>query len=227
MRQLYWAFVAAFVVMVAGFWPTTASSPAPLGPLRILHGSLATLWMAMLVAQSWLAGRRRMIWHQSIGWTSVVVVPALVVTAVFVVRDMLAHSTYFPRDLRLTLAWIDLWSLALFSGLWLAAILYRRRWRLHARFVGCTVFVALIPALGRLLGINIPALGGLDSALHPSYWIVEAILVGLIARDLARRGHPAPYAITLAGLALFEATIFTAPHWGWFVAFCEAIGPIG
>jgi hypothetical protein len=227
MRRLYWAFLFAFAVMVAGFWPTTAGSSVPLGPLRIIHGSLAALWMAMLVVQSFLAGRWKIIWHRRIGWASVAVVPALVVTAFLVVQDGLRHSTYFPRDLRLTLTWIDLWSLALFTGLWGAAIAKRKRWPLHARYVGCTVFVAIIPALGRLLGINIPAIGGLSGALHPCYWIVEAVLIGLIVRDIRKGGHPTPYAITLAGLALSEVTMFAAPHWGWFNAFAEAIGPVG
>jgi hypothetical protein len=226
-RYLWLAFALAFAIMVAGFWPTTIGGVAgPLDWLRIVHGTLAATWMAMLVAQSWLAGRWHIRWHRRIGWSSVAVVPALVLSSLLVMQDELRHSTYFQRDLRLTLTWIDLVSLIVFTGLWGAAIAERRNWRRHARWVGCTVFIVIVPALGRLLPSFLP-ITSLAQALHPSYAIVEAVLVVLIVRDVTRRGYPLPYAVTLAALVFSEATMFAAPHWRWFASFCEAIGPIG
>ena len=227
MRHLYLAFLLAFAILVIGFWPTTIGGAAgALDWLRIVHGILATLWMAMLVAQSWLAGRWRLKWHRRIGWTSVAIVPALVISALLVVADMLRHSTYFPRDLRLSLAWADILSLILFSLLWGMAIRHRKSWPLHARYVGCTVFAALPPALGRVYGA-IPGIGGLTGALPPSYITVELVLLALIVLDFVRGGAPRPYAIALAGTAAIHMTLFSAPHWPLFVRFAEAIGPIG
>ncbi|WP_303544202.1 hypothetical protein [Sphingomonas natans] len=224
-RHLWLGFALAFAIMVAGFWPTAiGGAGGPLDGLRIVHGTLAATWMAMLVAQSWLAGWWRLTWHRRIGWSSVAIVPALVLSSILVVQDELRHSTYFAPDLRITLTWLDLCSLVLFCGLWAAAIATRRRWQRHARWVGCTVLVVLPPVLGRLLG---GPFGSLTAALPPTYAIVSAIPLALIVRDRLRGGYPLPYAITFAGIAAPAATMFAAPHWVWFVAFCEAIGPVG
>jgi len=224
MRTVYLGFVAAFLIMAAGFWPTTFGAKHPLDALHMVHGSLAATWMAMLVAQSWLAGRWRLRWHRRIGWASVAIVPALVVSSLLVVRYELAFSTYFSRDLRLTLTWLDLWSLVAFCGLWGAAIAYRRRWPLHARYVGSTVFIVLPPALGRLLG---GPFGSLAPALPPTYVIIVIAVAGLLVRDVVKGGHPLPYALTLLALVVPAVTMFAAPGWPWFVRAVEAVAPIG
>jgi hypothetical protein len=223
-RHLWIAFALAFAIMAWGFWPSTLGATHPPDALRAVHGTLAALWMAMLVAQSWLAGRWRLRWHRRIGWSSVAVVPALLVSSILVVQNELRHSTYFPRDLRLTLTWLDLCSLVVFAGLWAAAIATRRDWRRHARWVGCTVLVVLPPAVGRILA---GPLGSLSAALPPTYAFVGAIPLALIVRDRVRGGYPLPYAITFAGIALPAATMFAAPHWWWLVTLADAMGPIG
>ena len=228
MRHVYLAFVLGMIVLVAGFWPTTIGAEQPIGWLRIFHGALATLWMAMLIVQSWLAGRWKSRPHRVIGWSSVVIAPVLVVTGVFIVLDATRHSLYFSRNLRSMLAWADLVTLALFTLLWALAIANRKRWPLHARYIGCTVLVIIPPALGRLLPGHIPGIMGLKSALHPSFGICAAIAAALLARDLIKRnGRGLPYAITTIGILFVEFSLFQAPIWPWFVNFLEAVGPIG
>ncbi len=220
--NLYIAFLFAFLLTLAGFWPSVAGGG--LDGLRIAHGMLATLWMAMLVAQSWLAGHRHMRWHRRMGWCSVIVVPALIVTAFALVDDMLRHSVYFPLDLRITLAWIDVWSILLFGLLWLCALARRKHWPVHARYMASTVFVAIIPALGRLYGRNIPALDGLSGALHPSFLTVELVLIALVVRDRAKGGPAFPYIATLTALLAVQVTMFEAPRWPLVRAVASALG---
>ena len=121
-----------------------------------------------------------------------------------------------PRD--------DLWSLALFSALYGLAIAFRRTMVLHARFMASTVFVALPPALGRAYGMNIPSLHGLAGALPPSFWTVEAVLVGLILWDGFKGRWITPWLLTLAVTAAVQMTMFQAPTWPTFVAFARLIG---
>ena len=227
LKRLWWAFALAFAVTVFSFWPTTVGQYGPPDAIRIVHGLFAIGWMVLLIAQSWLIGHRHNRWHRTLGWTSLVVAPGTVLSALYV---MLTSQTlgHFPPDLLLILDWIDLWSLALFLGLYVAGILNRRTMSLHSRFMGSTVFVALIPALGRAYGMNIEAIGGLRGALHPCFWTVEIVLVGLVVRDALKHGglkarYLTPYAVTLVSLLAIEWTMFMAPHWPWFARFMDLI----
>ena len=227
MKNLYWAFVLALAVTVFGFLPTTVGRFGPPDTIRIVHGLFASGWMVLLIVQSWLIGHRHNRIHRWLGWTSVIIAPGTVITALIVLLTSQGQG-HFPPDLLLTLDWIDLWSLALFSGLYVAGILNRRVMSLHSRYLGSTIFVVLIPALGRAYGMNIPALDGLNGALHPSFWTVELILIGLIIRDALKHGglkarYLPPYAVTLAVLLAIEWTMFRAPLWPWFAAFMGLI----
>ena len=225
MRNLYLAFVLAFVVMVLGFGPSVTGAFGPLDPMREVHGALAATWMAMLVVQSWLIGHGHRSAHRGIGRASMVIAPALVISALVVVNNALGPTSHFSVPMRLTLTWIDLWSLSLFSLLYGLAIGYRREMFLHARFIASTVFVALPPALGRLYGMNIPALHGLKGALPPSFWTVELVLVGLILWDgLKGRRWATPWWLTLVVMTAVHLTMFQAPTWPAYVAFARLIG---
>ena len=225
MRHLYLAFLLAFAIMAYGFWPSLYEGAAgPIDPLRAVHGALAASWMALLVLQSWLIGHGHWKLHGWFGRASRYLTFLLVVSSFFVVRDMLGPNSHFRQDLRLTLAWIDLWSLVLFSGLYIAAIAYRRRLALHARLMASTVFVVLPPALGRAYGMHIPALGGLRGALPPTFLTVEIALAALILWDAAHRRFLAPFPITFCALGAISLTMFAAPHWPAFIAVARLIG---
>ena len=227
MKHLYWAFVLALAVTVFGFMPTTVGKYGPPDTIRIVHGGFATGWMGLLIVQSWLIGHRHNRLHRLLGWSSVIVAPGTVISALAVLLISQGQG-HFPPDLLLILDWIDLWSLTLFSGLYVAGILNRRTMSLHSRYLGSTIFVVLIPALGRAYGMNIEAIGGLRGALHPCFWTVEIILVGLILRDALKHGglkarYLTPYAVTLITLLAIEWTMFMAPHWPWFADFMGLI----
>lgn len=225
MRHLYLLFLLGFAITLFGFWPTTLGPLGPPDALRIVHGIFATLWMIMLVAQSWLIGRGLCRWHRTIGWSSLVVVPGLVISALLVMRDSLRPDTPFGPDLLLTLVWIDLWSLALFTLLYGLAIHYRRTLFLHARLMASTLFMAIIPALGRAYGMNIAAMGGLRGALDPSFWSVEAVLLLLIAWDGAHGRWRTPWWLTLGALLFIQHAMFAAPHWPAFSALVWKMAP--
>jgi hypothetical protein len=222
-KHLYWAFMLALAVTVFGFMPTTIGKYGPPDTIRVVHGLFATSWMVLLIVQSWLIGHRHNRLHRLLGWSSVIIAPGTVISALAVLLISQGQG-HFPPDLLLILDWIDLWSLTLFSGLYVAGILNRRTMSLHSRYLGSTIFVVLIPALGRAYGMNIEALGGLRGSLHPSFWTVEIIIVALIVRDALKHGglkarYLTPYAVTLITLLAIEWTMFMAPHWPWFAAF--------
>lgn len=226
MRSLWLWFSLAFVVILFSFWPTTLGRFGPPDALRIVHGGFAVTWMVLLIVQSWLIGRGHSRTHRWLGRTSLVIVPGLIVTAGLVVMDSLPNggAAHFPRHLLLIITWVDLSSLALFAGLYVGALAWRKNRFIHGRLMASTVFIALIPALGRAYGMNIPALEGLTGALNPSFWTCEIILAGLIVKDGLGGRWKTPWWITLIGLEAIRLTMFAAPDWSGFIAVARAMG---
>ncbi|CAN5124477.1 hypothetical protein BH10PSE1_BH10PSE1_14250 [soil metagenome] len=226
MRRLWLWFALAFAVTLFGFWPTTVGRFGPPDTLRIIHGAFAVTWMAMLMIQSWLIGHGHRRIHRWVGRASLIVVPGLLISAVMVVLDSLptGGAAHFPQRLLIILCWIDLWSLSLFAALYVAALIWRRNMFVHSRLMASTVFVAIIPALGRAYGMNIPALHGLTGALNPSFWTCEIILVGLILRDGLNGRWKTPWWITLIGLEAIRLTMIPAADWSGFVAILRMLG---
>ena len=223
----YWLFAGALAVTLIGFWPSFFSNPAGLDAAHVIHGSVATLWMGMLILQSWLISHRHYRPHRWIGRASLAVVPVLVVSGLMMVRAMLSDPRGLPNDLRLTLAYLDVTSLTLFVALYVCALVWRKTRVLHSRLMGSTVLVAVIPALGRVFAIHVPAIKGLAGALDPSFWVVEAVLVGLILHDLRRKLTPPPYFVVLGVFAAIQLTMFHAPRMEPFLHLARALGYSG
>src|SRR4051812_1590971 len=128
MRSLYLWFLLAFAVMLFGFWPTTVGPFGPPDMIRTVHGGFAMVWMALLVVQAWLIGHGHERVHKWLGRTSLVIAPGLVISAFMVLLDSLptGGAAHFSRELLTILVWIDVWSLSLFSLLYVLAIAHRR-----------------------------------------------------------------------------------------------------
>jgi hypothetical protein len=214
-RHVYWLFVVAAAVTLFGFFPTFYAQPGKLDVVRLVHGIFATSWMLLLIVQPWLIGRRHWATHRRVGRIGLFIAAGLVVSAAFVVREMVvAGPEGFPPKLRMALTYIDVTSLCFFMVCVALAIRFRRRRSLHARFLGVTALIAIVPALGRAYGMNIPAIGGLRGALAPSFFTVDAVLLALLAFDWHnRRRIEAPYVAALAYFVILHATLWPVASW--------------
>jgi hypothetical protein len=161
-----------------------------------LHGMLMVLWLALLVGQSLLAGRGTLALHRSMGWASVIMVPAIVVVASLTSLAALAGGLvppFFTPAYFLALVHV---SMVLFAVLVMAAVVLREDAGWHKRLmVGSTVLL-LEPALGRVLPMPLIMPWG--------EWLAMAIQLGVVwlvvRHDRAESGriHPATIAAALA-----------------------------
>lgn len=182
-------FVLGLAAIVAGFWRTFFGNPLSNDVWHIFHGIASTLWVLLLIAQSLLVGRGYHRWHRRLGWASLVLVGVLVGSSAYMVWIELTGDPDFPRDLRLSLVFLDIGFLILFLAAYGSGLWYRRKRRLHARLMGSTILIGLGPALGRLYAQQIPAVHGLSGALTWAMWTIELVLVIAILMEL-RRGRP-------------------------------------
>lgn len=225
MRIVY-GLLAATAVMVAGFWPSFYSNPAQNDTLHIIHGVLASGWMLIMIMQAWLMALGRVTVHHWVGRVSIVWAVALFVTAIMIVQVGVSATgdRSLPLSWRPILTWIDIPSLLLFAGFYIAALVcaFRRLIDLHYRFMLGTVIVIFSPALGRLLA---PMFHGLIPALHPTFWLIEVVCVTLIVYDYLRYKRTwAPYWIALGGQVLIEWTMFSASNLPAFMYLMRSMG---
>lgn len=218
-----------FIVVLIGatilaFWRSYFAkiSAAPAG--FHIHGLTASLWMLLLLAQSWTPHRRQMATHRLVGRATFVAVPLFAAGSMAVVHSM-AVATVGGDPLYALwgaqLAFIDV--LAFGAVLYAAAMAlrHRREVRLHAGFMLSTALPLVSPVFGRLFNQTIPGLAIHGPQDFPVFgWSVQLanLLAGVVAFWLWRRnpGAGRPWglalAVIVAQMAGFE-TIAAGSAW--------------
>jgi hypothetical protein len=204
--KTYLLFLIGLAAIVAGFWRTFFGDPLSNDNWHTLHGIASTSWVLLLIAQSLLIGRGNHRLHRRLGWASLALVVLLVGTSSYMVWIELVGDEGFPRDLRLSLVFLDVTFLLLFMLMYGLGLALRRNRQLHSRLMGSTILIGLGPALGRLYAQQIPALHGLAGGLTWTFYTIEAVLVIAILLELLGKRLSWPFPAMLA--------IFLAIHAG-------------
>ena len=217
-RNAHWYFLAALAAIVAGFWP---SFFRPLGAGdagHTLHGVTATLWVVLLVVQSWLMSRGYVAWHRRVSRLAFVVLPVLIVSALHMVAAMMVNPE-MPPFLPPLLAFIDLPSLLFLLLLVGLALWNVRTPAAHKRFMSATVFLGFPPALTRLYARLFEPQLGFIGALHGSFLTVEVILLALIVADRQAGERRLAYPLSLMFFVTVHALMMPIGASGWWGTF--------
>ena len=218
------AIVMALFV-VAGFSTQLAAGRSTFAsPLRVHFHAVAFMgWVALFVAQSWLATRGPLSLHRKLGWVAggwmgLMVVAALIVM-IAVVRNGYVPFFFQPQHFLIA----NPLALLAFVALTSAAIVMRRRTDWHARLHICGMTMIMGPAFGRMLPMPLLIPYAFEAAgvvaamfpiagmirdrrvlgrVHPAWWIgLGALAFILVLPNLLA---PSPfgdwlYATTVAG----------------------------
>jgi hypothetical protein len=224
-RNAWLYFLLAFLVALAGFYPTYLTQLGSTDPIRHFHGIMATLWMLVLMTQAWFMRQRKVELHRRLGRMSLLVVPLFVLSGALVVHAMLSETTRgFVQAYGNRLAFLDVTSLAYFVWTYAMALRHRKEMQLHQRYMSSTVVLLLPPALARLVAVQLHS--SFDFALHMSFVISEAVVVAMLVHDRLRSKVRAPYVILLGFTVFQHASVLVTPHWTWWSAVCHAIGAL-
>lgn len=182
------------LLALAGFAPSYyfsavfSSNPA-LSLLMHLHGAAFTLWMLLLVVQATLVPAGRLEWHRWLGWASVPLVVSMMTLAAALAHERtqswLANPAFDPTEVLAFLA-IPATTIVFFSGMYTAAILWRRHSAIHKRLLLVASLDICTPAVARL-----PFMMTLSSSWH--YLAIDMLLLAIAWHDwrTLRRLHPA------------------------------------
>ena len=232
-RRFYsWMAIALVALMFLGFAPSfylrgiVPPYPRPnptLTPWVVLHGSLFTLWMLVLVAQTQLvaAGRRDL--HKKLGVASIflaiLIIPMMYVTAVWQVAR--ANQPPFTDPLNWTvipLAVIPVFAFLVWNG-WKR----RRDAQWHKRLMlSAAIVVVMGPVFGRL-PIAPPTLAGFS--FQHSLGLVLFVPLLLWDRRSQGRVHPATwlcFSLAVAMLAISTAILATGT-WAPIAAYLPGV----
>lgn len=222
--RAYLYFALAFLITVAGFFPSYFSRLGETSATHHFHGVTATLWMLLLVVQPLLYRLDKMTLHRMIGRSTLLLVP-LIITGGLIMVWMMLNDERYPDWLAYRLAYIDFYVLIQFLLFYVLAIKNIKDTQYHARYMACTIFGPLIPAISRLLP-NLGIADNLISSIHISYVLVEVVLIVLIADDKRRGRFRLPYILALGLMLLQHLTMSYAAEWSWWQRLMDAYGSI-
>lgn len=214
----HWYFLAAFLVIVAGFWPTFFRSAGSGTVIKNVHGVTSSLWYFGLMAQSWLMSRGLVTWHRRTAYAIVLLLPILSVSALSNTSVMLTTSI-LPPPVRPIIAFADFQGVAMLFVLTAFGILNRRTPPAHKRYMAATALVGFPPALARLydrLGISF------FGPIQTPFSTVCVILLVLIAVDwrMGERKRWA-YPLLLVWCIALQALIGPLSMTSGWLAFCR------
>ena len=220
-ERKFYSRMALFLVLLVllGFGPSfylrgaVPSYPRPnptLSPWVILHGTIFTMWMALIVAQTQLISARKHSAHMQLGKLgmlfAILMIPVMYLTAVWQV----ARANQAPFTDPLTWTIVPLSVIIPFAILIWNGWQHRRDVQFHKRIMlSAAIMVVMGPAIGRLpiappttVGITILLLLGL--ALFVPLFLWDRRTIGQV--------HPA----TRLGFALASITVAIPLAVFWF-----------
>ena len=208
---------------VPAFWPDYLARPAAADAYTHAHALLGLAWLALIVVQPLLVRAGRVALHRRLGRCGVAVGAAFVVVGVLLTHHRASRMSAdaFAREgfhFYLPLAMAVIFAAAL-------ALAWRwRRWpALHARYMAATMLPLIDPVTARLLHFYAPPLPGHFAYQLPAFTIVTVTLLALLrslpARAPGRGEFGAFTAATVAVLALYFATPYSATWLQWLQGF--------
>ncbi len=156
----YVLFVIA--VIVAGFWPSYFGASGPIPWQFHAHGIAASLWVLMVLVQSWTVHKAQLPLHRAVGKSSLLLFPFLIggLAAIidltgkgFIAGDSPSRVTYGGQFLvGLALA------IAAYVVLYYRALKFRRKVWVHSGYMLATPLILFESPFSRLMAGFVPGL---------------------------------------------------------------------
>ena len=208
-RSLLLGTLGLFLLAALAFWPTYISKPlGATDPYTHFHAATGLLWLSLLATQGALIIQHRRTSHRTLGRLSYALAPLFVLSSVLLAHYRLSRMDAVNFEREAYTLYLPVSAAALFTASYLLALLHRRVWPLHARFMACTAVLLVDPVLGRVLGFYVVEL--------PEFWHYQLITFGVELALLFVLSNTIPRATPGRGSFLAFAGVYTAVLLLWF-----------
>lgn len=212
---------------ITGFFPTFFSRLGQVDAVHLLHGWIMTGWIVVVLTQALLIRSMRYSWHHRLGWTSLGLFLAMVVTSFQVMALMLSGKSGLPFEAAKFFGYSDIVDMPLLIFFFCSAIYWRKNRPLHSRLVAVTVLTSIVPALARMFNILIwRSFEGLFLAMHPTYLLILGVLGISIFLDWKKDRLRWPLPVAFAWFCLVYATQWPMMNAPAYNALARAIGSL-
>jgi hypothetical protein len=191
-----------------------------------IHYWTATLWYVYLIAQPWLATHNRLEAHRTNGIIGFFLAGGVAMTALSALhRDIVSAERSAADPARFGpfepwffygIAAVEIVMMSAFIFAIVQAIRYRYSLEDHAWWLISTVFIIMMPALGRGIGVLFGLFEVSTIVNNASLYLTTGIIIALTiwaARRYGRFNHPATY--LAVGVNLFNLLFEPLGRWEW------------
>lgn len=232
-RHAHWWVLATLPVAALAFWPNYLSMIGTSPWSYHLHGITASMWLLLLVIQSWSIQHGKRAFHRTNGLVSFALFPLFLAggATIFVgmAERFVEASSPFYQLYPPLLAWLDFVAIAGLAFFYFQALRYRRFVGKHSSYLLATAIFLLPPILGRLAPIPMgldPTMPDFFAALHMGFHygnIATALIAFFIAWRAGRNGRPFVIAglLVLLSSLLFEVPGGSTAWWALYPRFAE------
>ena len=200
--QLYVLVVMAVIAL--GFWPSYFGVWDSVPWQFHAHGAAASLWVAMVAAQSWTVHHKRLPLHRAVGKASLLLFPFLIagfasiidVTAKGYVAGDNPARTMFGASFLIGMAL----AIAAYVTVYYRALKFRRKVWLHSGYMLTTPLILFESPFGRILNGFVPGFairgpGDLDLIMPAILWSMALELAVVAALWLRYREKATPFLV--------------------------------
>jgi len=229
----HWYVAAFLVTTIAAFMPSYFAVLPDAPWVHHLHGGTATLWIILVMTQSWTAHRRLWRAHIWSGIASMALIPIFCVGGLLATQNTLLRTSAFVDMFGRALSPVDLMLSVVVVAFYSLALRHRRSPDLHARYMLATVIIISGPALSRFFVHYVPGflvrsletLPNFANALYASLLMAIGLCLALIIQDQRQDRPLAPFTAALVttlmmfvGFHLIGNSQFYAVVAEWYAA---------
>ncbi|WDI30831.1 hypothetical protein PUV54_12790 [Hyphococcus flavus] len=223
-RGAHYAIAVFLVVTIAAFWPSYFSILDTAPRAHHIHGVTATLWVLLLIWQSWSIRQPNFALHKWGGRMSFLLAPPFVAGGLLVTKMTVIKDSPFTEMFAVSLSFADFVSVAVFVLFYFLALRNRHSVEHHSRYMLATIFPLIPPSVARIFtgyvpGVAIRApedLPNFEVALNISFVVAALFTIALIISDWRRKKPLAPFLMALGALVLMIGVYHSygnTAHW--------------
>ena len=211
-RHAHFYVLAVMAVIVAGFWPSYFAVWGNVPWQFHAHGVAASIWVAMVAAQSWTAHHRQLPLHRAVGKSSLFLFPFLIGGLAAIIDVTAKGYVAGGGPVRMMFGGSFLIGLALaiaaYVTVYYRALKYRRKVWIHSGYMLTTPLILFESPFGRLLNGFMPGLairgpGDLHLIMPAILWSM-AIELAFVAAIWLKYGARATPFLVAAGFILAQ-----------------------